>query len=191
MGADGDSWKGSGRSPGPINLCQALESCRHLLQKFGGHAQAVGVTLERSRLEEFRLALTEAIRNQSVDWQAISTPIVDAEVELADLTPEVVRELERLQPTGQGNPEPVFGIHDVEVLHQGTRGADRQVLFLELQDDTVQREAVGFRMGSLHPVPDRVAVRVTPEFNHFRNQARLQLRLHEVQGIESPAILRV
>ncbi|MEB3187625.1 MAG: single-stranded-DNA-specific exonuclease RecJ [bacterium] len=191
LGADGGSWKGSGRSPAPINLCQALESCRHLLQKFGGHAQAVGVTLERSRLEEFRLALAEAIRAQSVDWRAISTPVVDAELTLGELTPEVVRDLERLQPTGQGNPEPVFGIRDVQVHHQGTRGAERQVLYLELQDDTVLREAVGFRMGALHPVPDRVSVRVTPEFNHFRNQARLQLRLHEVQGVEAPAVLRV
>jgi single-stranded-DNA-specific exonuclease len=180
LAGEGEVWKGSGRSPETANLFKALEQCRDLLIRWGGHAQAAGVALERDRLDAFRDRLSEAVRAQGLDLAERAPQWVDAEVSLADVTPQAIRELAWLQPTGQGNPEPVLAVRDVAVARQKIRGKERRHLFLELQDGLELREAVGFNMGPLHPVPNRVSVAFTPEFNHFQGTVRMQLRLHGV-----------
>ncbi|MNX79575.1 hypothetical protein D3C86_1112070 [compost metagenome] len=105
---------------------------------------------------------------------------VDAEVHLAEVTPQVVRELAWLQPTGQGNPEPVLAVREVKVVKQKLRGKEKRHLFLEVQHGLEIREAVGFNMGALHPVPEAISLAFTPEFNYFNGQLKVQLRLHGV-----------
>lgn len=180
MGADGDHWKGSGRSPDTIHLFNALEACRDHLERFGGHAQAAGLALEQARLGPFRQDLGAAVRRQTGGDRPHDPLVLDAEVTLADVTPQLIRELMALEPTGQGNPEPRLGIRRVQVLRQKQRGKDRNHLWLELRDGVEIREAVGFGMGALHPVPAVVDVAFTPEFNFWQGQARVQMRLHAV-----------
>lgn len=186
---EGDLWKGSGRSPEQVNLFRALEEARDLLLRWGGHAQAAGVTLARPHLEAFKLALDAAIRHQGVDTSVRPPRLADAAVLLADVTPRAIRELAWLQPTGQGNPEPVLALFDVAVVRQKLRGKEKKHLFLELRDGLEIREAVGFNMGQLHPVPERVDLAFTPEFNYFQGQLKVQLRLHGVgaPGMFAPA----
>jgi len=180
MGADGDYWKGSGRSPDSIHLFAALESCREHLDRFGGHAQAAGLALETSRLEAFRAQLDEAVKRQTGGDRPQGPVWVDAEVSLGAVSPQLIRELMWLEPTGQGNPEPRLGLRRVQVLRQKQRGKDKTHLWLELRDGVEIREAVGFGMGGLYPVPDVVDVVFTPEFNFWQGQARVQMRLHAV-----------
>lgn len=180
LSGEGDHWKGSGRSPESVNLFKALEAARDLLVRWGGHAQAAGLALERDRLDLLRERLNDAVAHQGLDVDSQPERMVDAVVALADITPRVIRELAWLQPTGQGNPEPVLAIDDVAVVLQKLRGKERKHLFLELREDLEIREAVGFNMGGLHPVPERVCLTFTPEFNHYQGQLRVQLRLHGV-----------
>ena len=178
LGADGDHWKGSGRSPDTIHLFGALEACREHLDRFGGHAQAAGLALEAGRLEGFRERLNEAVRRQTGGERPQGPLVLDAEVSLGEVSPQLIRELMRLEPTGQGNPEPRLGLRRVQVLRQKQRGKDKTHLWLELRDGVEIREAVGFGMGGLYPVPDVVDVAFTPEFNFWQGQARVQMRLH-------------
>jgi single-stranded-DNA-specific exonuclease len=180
MGADGDHWKGSGRSPDSIHLFAALEACREHLDRFGGHAQAAGLALETGRLDAFRAQLNEAVKLQTGGERPQGPLMVDAEVSLAEVSPQLIRELMWLEPTGQGNPEPRLGLRRVQVLRQKQRGKDKSHLWLELRDGVEIREAVGFGMGGLFPVPDVVDVAFTPEFNFWQGQARVQMRLHAV-----------
>lgn len=180
MGADGDVWKGSGRSPEAIHLFAALEACREHLDRFGGHAQAAGLALEANRLEAFREALNAAVKAQTGGDRPQGPLVLDAEVSLGEVSPQLIRELLWLEPTGQGNPEPRLGVRRVQVLRQKQRGKDKTHLWLELRDGTEIREAVGFGMGALYPVPEVVDVAFTPEFNFWQGQARVQMRLHAV-----------
>jgi single-stranded-DNA-specific exonuclease len=180
MGADGGHWKGSGRSPDSIHLFAALEACRDHLDRFGGHAQAAGLALETGRLEAFRAQLNDAVRSQTGGERPQGPLLLDAEVSLAEVSPQLIRELMWLEPTGQGNPEPRLGMRRVQVLRQKLRGKDKTHLWLELRDGVEIREAVGFGMGGLYPVPEVVDVAFTPEFNFWQGQARVQMRLHAV-----------
>ena len=178
LAGDGDRYRGSGRSPETIDLFRALEGASEHLIRWGGHAQAVGLTVERDRLEAFRQRLSNSILAQGLAEPPVHD--IDAEVSLAELTPQLIRELAWLQPTGHGNPDPVLALRDVTVTKQKVRGKDGRHLFLELQEGLEIREAVGFGMAHLHPVPKRVSLAFTPEFNHFLGQTKVQLRLHAV-----------
>lgn len=95
---------GSARSVPAFDLLSTLRACQEHMVRFGGHAQACGLTLETHRLEAFREAVNETART-AVGPQGFSrTETIDVELSLADVQPDWVGELERLTPHGVGNP---------------------------------------------------------------------------------------
>ncbi len=105
---EGDEAHGSGRSIQAFHLLNALESCASLFTRYGGHAHAVGFALPTSRLPELSAHLDTYARAHLTlaDFEPVLR--FDAELPLADVTPELFRLLRRLEPFGMGNPEPVF-----------------------------------------------------------------------------------
>ncbi len=105
---DGDEAHGSGRSIRAFHLLNALESCAELFTRFGGHAHAVGFSMPAERLPELctRLDAYARARLTLADFEPILD--VDAELPLDEVTPELFHVLQRLEPFGVGNPEPVF-----------------------------------------------------------------------------------
>lgn len=96
---------GSGRAPEGMHLLQALEACGELLERYGGHAQAVGFSMEAGKLEALQAQLAQA------EIPAAARPGAEYfEVRLSELTPAVCKELARLEPYGEGNPEPVLRV---------------------------------------------------------------------------------
>ena len=110
---DGPLGKGSGRSAGRCNLHRALADCAPLLDKWGGHRMAAGLTVRRDRLEEFKVAFNRACAAQVGGDELVPTQRVDAVLGLGDLTLEFERLVRALEPTGMGNPGPVFGLEGV------------------------------------------------------------------------------
>jgi len=105
---DGEDAHGSGRSISAFHLLNALESCSHLFTRYGGHAHAVGFSLPSSRVAEFR-ALVEGYarsRLSLADFEPVLN--LDAELALDCITPELFGALQKLEPFGAGNHEPVF-----------------------------------------------------------------------------------
>jgi single-stranded-DNA-specific exonuclease len=138
---------GSGRSIKAFHLLDALESCQELFTRYGGHAHAVGFSLPsksvpelRARLDEYaRLRLTQADFEPSLE--------LDAEIPLDAVTPELFQALERLEPFGQGNPEPVFAAHGVRLMAPPQLLKDKHVkLKLAAALETV--------LGAMEPAPD-------------------------------------
>jgi single-stranded-DNA-specific exonuclease len=107
--------QGSGRSVAKFHLLEALESMPDLFTRFGGHRQAVGVSLPIEKVDEFRKRLNAytAARLGSGDFRAHIE--LDAVLELREVTDESVAEILKLAPFGAGNPAPRFGIFDAEV----------------------------------------------------------------------------
>src|ERR1700751_115388 len=107
---------GSGRSIRCFFFLDALESCRELFTRYGGHAHAVGFSLPSERVSELRAHLESYARQRltPADFEVVLE--VDAELDLEQVTPDLFQALEQLEPFGQGNPEPVFSARAVRLM---------------------------------------------------------------------------
>ncbi len=115
LGAEGPLAKGSGRSVAGVNLVEVLQSCQDLLTTWGGHPMAVGLSLPQSHVQAFREAFDQAIRQALQGKQPEPELVIDFWLEPKDLTADLLKDIDRLQPFGQGNPEPILGIRKVSL----------------------------------------------------------------------------
>ncbi len=105
---EGGVGKGSGRSSGGFNLVEALAGCRSLLVGFGGHASAAGLTVKEDQIRELYLYLDEQARHYFATADPDPELFVDTVIEPEEISPGLVRALEKLAPYGNGNPQPFF-----------------------------------------------------------------------------------
>jgi len=125
--------KGSGRSIRSFHLFKALEAAREFLLEFGGHEQAAGFSIEREKIPLFRKRLNEHSHAAYPAEIFLRSIDIDLEITLEDLTPQFLRELERLEPFGVGNPKPVFltrGLQVRVISPRKTRGFSRPAVWV-------------------------------------------------------------
>src|SRR5581483_7162756 len=108
IGMDGDVGRGSARTAHGFNLHAGLKECADLLLRWGGHAQAAGLTVERKRLDQVRARLADAVRRHA-DAPPSRELTLDAEVMLHEIDEPLCAAIRRLEPFGVGNPEPLLG----------------------------------------------------------------------------------
>ena len=137
--------RGSGRSVGSVDLFRAVEQCSDLLVRFGGHAGAVGVTCEASRLDEFRSRL-ESVLDALPAEEFESRGEVTAVVRLSELNLSSIAALEALQPFGQGNKKPLFAVRGVTMKNRSRVGADGAHLRFLATDGVSSVPAIMFRV---------------------------------------------
>jgi len=113
---DGEEAHGSGRSIRPFHLLNALESCAHLFTRYGGHSHAVGFSLPCSRVAELRAHLDEYARARLTPGDFEPAVELAAELPLEQVTPGFFDLLQRLEPFGVGNHEPIFLARAVSLL---------------------------------------------------------------------------
>ena len=107
---DGDLGKGSGRSVSGCDLHAVLARCAAHLDRWGGHRMAAGLTVRRDRLDAFRAAFNAAVAEQVAPADLVPTQRVDVVLTVGELTGDLEKLLRHLEPTGMGNPGPVFGL---------------------------------------------------------------------------------
>ena len=107
--------KGSGRSIPGIDLYKALYNCRDLLDKFGGHRMAAGLTVRSDNIRKLREAFERAVHQLSPVGESRPTLAIDSEIRFDQISAQLVTELEHLEPFGEGNPAPLFLANNVEV----------------------------------------------------------------------------
>ena len=100
--------KGSGRSIPGIDLHAGLSVCADDMEYFGGHAMAAGLTIKRDNIPLFQKNFEQAIRKMTTPSDFVQTVSVDYELDLNDISNDLIDELETLEPYGEGNPEPLF-----------------------------------------------------------------------------------
>ena len=178
---EGEIGKGSGRSVPACDLHAALARCAPLLEKWGGHRMAAGLTIRRERLDAFRTAFNAACAAQLDPATLAPTQRVDAVVSFEQLTGELERLVRALEPTGMGNPNPVFGVRGVRVEGRLRPMGDRHVR-LALTDGRGVLETVAFgvredveRVVGAARGPLRAAVRL--ERDTWKGRDRLEGRL--------------
>lgn len=114
LGREGDMAKGSGRSIDGINLVEALAGFAEHLGSWGGHPMAVGVSLNCDKVDAFRAYFNRAIKEYLETHDMASVIELSGWLRLEDVDAKLLNELEKLEPFGQENPEPIFGIRGVK-----------------------------------------------------------------------------
>jgi single-stranded-DNA-specific exonuclease len=181
---DGDQGKGSGRSISRFDLHAGIGACRHLLQRFGGHRSAAGVTIARDRVDEFARCFNEAARAVLSPDDLVPELRIDLEVALADVTPGLESLLRHLEPCGMGNPSPMLLARGVR-LAAPPRIVGQGGLKLRLQTEHEPLEALGWSLG--HRIgeidvnrPLDIAFRL--ERDEYQGISRLQARLADFRS---------
>ncbi len=137
--------KGSGRSIKSFHLFQALLECREFLSSFGGHAHAVGLTIARDNIAEFKNKINHFAKNKLRLEDLLPALDIDAEVKFADLSREVIEELGALEPFGTANPGPLFYTRRLKLKGQ-PQGLGRETLKFWASDGLATYPAIGFGM---------------------------------------------
>jgi single-stranded-DNA-specific exonuclease len=192
---EGEESHGSGRSIPALHLLDALESCRDLFTRFGGHAHAVGFALRTEQLTELKARLNSFAQARLSQEDLEPAVNIDAEVPLHHVTPDLLRDLSRLEPFGQGNPEPVFASHGVSLLLPPKVIKEKHLKLMVRQESSDRRmsfnyEAIGWRMAErLHSETyqpgENLDLAFTVEVNHHPDFGGIQLKLEDFRKAES------
>ena len=183
LSRDGDICVGSARSIPGVNIHEAMSTCRDLFIRFGGHAQAAGLTIEAKNVPEFKRRLSEAIREQAAPEAFIPTEEYDLELELSEMTEAFVDAFSTMQPTGFGNPAPVFCVRGVHTTDVRTIGKDGAHLRMRLAQGSDMRSAIGFRMGDRAAnLPEVIEAIITLSINVWQDKRSVQCELRQMQA---------
>ncbi|MBI3336714.1 DHH family phosphoesterase [Candidatus Peregrinibacteria bacterium] len=135
------------RSIPAFNVVHALEMSKELLIHFGGHAQAAGCTFEYKNFVLLQQQLSQYASQTLPPSALVPSLTIDAELSPRDVTLEFCEDLRRLEPFGQGNPEPHFLLRDISALQRRQVGSDGQHLQLHINNTA----SIGFGLGKFLP----------------------------------------
>jgi len=185
IGFDGEIGKGSGRSIGRFDLHTALVQCGDLLDRFGGHRMAAGLTLRRAHLEAFRKRFAEVARGLLDPLTLGPEQRVDLELGLDDVTDDLERLIRHLEPCGMGNPSPVFGVREAQLLDLQVVGQGHLKGWFQAGQGR-RLAAIGFQFADRYPNlaagPVKAAFKL--ERNVFRGESTLQARLVALDPVD-------
>ena len=178
------------RSIPGVNIHGMLSLCKDLFLRFGGHEQAAGLTMQSELVPELRRRLNLAI-NENCDLTCyIPRKEYDLTVRLQEVDLEMIDRLELLQPTGYGNPNPVFLARDAHLQQAQRVGKTRTHLKVTLLEGQTLRDGIAFGKGDLADEGlDRVDVLFTPERNEFRGRVTPQLMVEALTPAEGAVVL--
>jgi single-stranded-DNA-specific exonuclease len=177
-----ETTRGSCRSIPEFHITEALDKCADILVRYGGHAAAAGFTVENTHLPELKRRLKSIAEQQLAGMELKPLINGDIEVSLSELNTKLLEQISWFEPTGYGNPEPVFVSRGVRVINSRTVGADAKHLKLILTDGFSNFDAIGFRMGDLQSnLPKNIDILFTFELNEFNGHKNLQLNLRDLK----------
>jgi single-stranded-DNA-specific exonuclease len=174
--------RGSCRSIPEFHITHALDQCADLLVRHGGHAAAAGFTVDNSHLDELIDRLQQIAKNELENLDLRPSVTVDAEVNLSELSPDLLQELAFIEPTGNKNPPAVFASRGVRVLRNRQVGKDGSHLKLTVTDGIITYDTIAFRLGHLQSkLPLFVDIVFTFELNRFNGNEIIQLNVKDIQ----------
>lgn len=181
IGFEGEEGKGSGRSIRGFHMVQAMRRCADLLERFGGHEYAGGLSIREESLAPFSDRFEEVAREVLGEEDLLPYLDVDAEVDFRQLSLGLVRQMRLLGPFGVGNPEPVFQTRGVEVCDRRDFNAVSRFR-LRHSEHTVTAVAFGPPENLSVRVNDGVDIAYRLRENEWQGTYALELRLLDVRG---------
>ena len=173
--------KGSGRSVPGFDLHEALTKCLDTIDKFGGHAMAVGITVKEDKIPEFKEEFEKIAIDSHIE-EIMPIINIDAKVNLSNINREMVESLKQLEPFGEGNKMPIFvfknlRIDSIRALSEGKH------LKMTLKDNNTIISSIGFNIGKMaedYKIGDRIDVVGVLEINSFNGVDNLQINIKDI-----------
>lgn len=176
---------GSARSVSDFNLYAAIESCSHLLENFGGHTFAAGLTLKIENVETFSKTFEKFVIENIKEEQTIPSIYVDEEISFEDITPKFIRILKQFSPFGPGNMSPVFYTKNILDTGKSTPvGKNKEHIKLDMVDENgIIIQGIAFSLSNKYKeIKDgkRFDICYSLEENVFRGKSTIQARVKEI-----------
>ena len=181
IGFEGEEGKGSGRSIPGVDLHEAILKCNSKLEKFGGHAMAIGLSMKSQNFETFKKEINGYFDKMNIN-KIKQIIMIDAVANLKDITLKTVQELQLLEPFGEVNRTPIFCFKNLRIdsIRALTEGRH---LKINLRDDNMMISAIGFNMGDMsieYKLGDRVDAVGSLEINEYNGMKSIQLNLKDI-----------
>jgi len=174
--------RASCRSIPEFHITQALDECSDLLERHGGHALAAGFTVKTENLSELLSRLTVISHRELSELDLHPVLRADMEIPLRELHPDYLPFLDRLQPTGQNNPDAAFVSRNLRVLHSKTVGSDKRHLKLAVTDGRITYDVIAFRLGDwFGRLPEQIDILYSFERNVYNGRESLQLKVRDIK----------
>ena len=180
----GDIAKASARSVSGFNIIKAIRLVNEYLIEGGGHEMAAGFSIETKNIEIFTQQLIRKTREFLTEDLLQKKLKIDLELELADVSFDLIDKIEQFEPFGIGNPSPTFLTKKVQVVDFRTVGGEGKHLKLTLSKDGIQVNAIAFGRGDLAvaTVPGQtVDVVYTPEENVWIGKREIQVKIKDIR----------
>ena len=178
--------RGSARGIPEFNVFDALEYCKDILGKFGGHKAAGGFSLPGENLTTFGEKLRE-FSHQCLQPEHIKPLVtIDAQADFKKLTHHFYEQIESLQPWGIGNPSPVFWTSQVQILEQKKVGKNHLQLTILQNSDSPKMKAIAWRWGEYYPLPKFVDIAYKVIENNWNGNSNIELEIVGVRACEVP-----
>jgi len=174
--------KGSGRSIKNFHLFDTLAKCDHLLEEFGGHEKAAGLSILKENVADFKDFFNKMVHSSLDDDDLVPVIDIDMEISLGALSEKLINELERCAPFGNGNPRPVFASRDLQLKGRPRilRGSGFKMW---VTDSKVTCEAMGSKFADLDisHINDGISIVYSPSINDWQGINTIQLKLKDIQ----------
>jgi single-stranded-DNA-specific exonuclease len=182
LSEEGPVARGSARSIPAFDICKALTACKEFLTAFGGHKQAAGLELESGGVSAFEEHMKKVASDMLAERDFVPSLEIDADVDFSIIDFNLTSELEKLEPFGSGNPEPVLGSRGLEVLYPRVL-KDRHIK-MRLRQKNRSFDAIGFDMAAFVEKLDLSSVvdaAYTPLVNEWQGARTLQMNLKGIR----------
>ncbi len=178
----GETGKGSARGIPGYNLYQGLDQCNDLLEAFGGHKFAAGLSIKKENLERFREKFEAAVKGALTPEDFVPWLRIDSEVRLKDMDWKVYSEIKSVAPFGPANPEPVFESGPLHVMYPKIVGKNH--VRMKLGQDGFALNSIAFNMGERYQGLAMKKVFINAAFalsaNEWQGESTLQLNIRDI-----------
>lgn len=184
-----DRLVGSLRSIPEVNIIETLQECRGQLIKFGGHAQAAGVSVAVEQAEKFYEKMSVLIEKQLLGKTILPAIEIDAELTVEDIDWELANDLKKMEPFGVGNEEPVFLAKDMIVVEAKIVGNGQKHWKLSLRGENEAPkifDAIGFSLVERFPdlkINDKLDIVFNLAEDEWNGNKKLQLKLIDLKRV--------
>ncbi|MBT3182352.1 MAG: single-stranded-DNA-specific exonuclease RecJ [Deltaproteobacteria bacterium] len=176
---DSDPARGSARSLEGLNLMDALSRCSDLLQGYGGHAMAAGITIAHDKIDDFHRRFNEAC-SELILTKVTKKIEVDALISIDEINNQLIDEISILEPFGEGNPEPKFAVMDATIFDHRIVGDNH--LKLSVGDSSRRFDTIGFNMGNaVEQSTQNVSLVFIPQYNTWNGNTSIQLKIKDIK----------
>ncbi len=181
LSVNGDISKASARSIHGFNIIDAIKETELILEG-GGHPMAAGFSIETQKIEEFRLKINKVSDSKLTDEILERKLKIDLELKFDLINEELVEELKKFEPSGQGNYSPVFVSNSVKIVDSKAVGSDGKHLKLKLEQNGIKFDAIWFNHNQMPLVDNQYNIVYTIDENVWNNNTSLQLKVKDVKN---------